>query len=291
MNLGALISGSLMTGILCLYYVIRYPHPRLHQRVIPYTDAGWKPVQQNLTIRMMRRIFSFAEKIGSTTSSVKKRTEALGTLSVQDFRIRQLEWAGIGFVISLLLSFAAIRHGAPLFIPIIMLVLGIFSPFLGADAYLSYQVSKRAQQMTQELPDIVELLALSVGAGLSIRGALEHIEDIGCGALGREISRTLDDVRAGSSLEDSLNATVQRCANSSVERFIEALIVSLRRGTSLADVLRTQATDARESARRELLEEGGRKEIRMLIPVVFLIMPVTILFTLYPSVKAISLIP
>lgn len=291
MILGALSFASLTAGIVCIAYVLRYPRPRLEQRVIPYTDAGWKPVRRSIPMRIVTRIFAIAEKVGSTTSSVKKRTEALGTLSVRDFRIRQCELAGLGLIVSLILSFTAIRHGASLIVLIILLVLGVLGPILGADAYLSYVVRKRSQSMGQELPDIVDLLALSVGAGLSIRGALEHVENIGCGALSQEISRTLDDVRAGQSLEDSLNAMARRCGNPAVERFTDALIVSMRRGTSLGEVLRAQASDARENARRELLEEGGRKEIRMLIPVVFLIMPITILFTLYPSVKAISLIP
>lgn len=291
MIIGAVLSAILMTGILCIAYTILYPRPGLEQRVIPYTDEGWKPIRRNMPLHLVTRLFALAEKIGSTTSSVKKRTDALGTLSVRDFRIQQCEWAGLGFIAALILSFTAIRYGAPLFVLLIFIALGIFGPLLGADTYLTHRVTKRSQQMTQELPDIVDLLALSVGAGLSIRGALEHIENIGCGALGQEISRSLDDVRSGISLEDSLSAMAQRSLNPAVERFVEALIVSLRRGTSLAEVLRTQAADARESARRELLEEGGRKEIRMLIPVVFLIMPVTILFTLYPSVKAISLVP
>ncbi|MBR6458978.1 MAG: type II secretion system F family protein [Actinomycetaceae bacterium] len=288
---GAVVSAIFMAGILCVAYAVRYPRPRLEQRVIPYTDEGWKPIRRTMPVRLIAHLFALAEKVGSTSASVKRRTDSLGTLSVRDFRIRQSEWAGLGLIVSLVLSFVAIRYGAPLFIVLIFIALGVFGPLLGADAYLTHQVTKRSQHMTQELPDIVDLLALSVGAGLSIRGALEHIENIGCGALGEEIGRTLDDVRSGSSLEESLNDMAQRCANPAVERFVEALIVSLRRGTSLAEVLRTQAADARESARRELLEEGGRKEIRMLIPVVFLIMPVTILFTLYPSVKAISLVP
>ena len=291
MIIAALSTGMFTAGILCVAYALRYPRPRLEQRVIPYTDEGWKPVGNSLPLRLVTRLLVLAEKIGSTTSSVKRRTEALGTLSVRDFRMQQGEGVALGLVVSLALSFLVIRHGASLFIPLILVACGIVVPLMGADAYLSFRVTKRSGRMTQELPDIVDLLALSVGAGLSIRGALEHIEQIGCGALGQEIKRTLDDVRSGSSLEKSLNAMARRCSNSAVERFVEALIVSLRRGTSLARVLRTQVADARESARRELLEEGGRKEIRMLIPVIFLIMPVTILFTLYPSVKAISLIP
>jgi tight adherence protein C len=59
--------------------------------------------------------------------------------------------------------------------------------------------------------------------------------------------------------------------------------VAVERGTPLADVLRAQAMDVREAGRRRLLEIGGRKEIAMMVPVVFLILPVTVVFALYPG--------
>ena len=61
------------------------------------------------------------------------------------------------------------------------------------------------------------------------------------------------------------------------------VVVAVERGTPLADVLRAQAQDVREEGRRQLMETGGKKEISMMIPVVFLILPVTILFAAYPG--------
>jgi tight adherence protein C len=65
--------------------------------------------------------------------------------------------------------------------------------------------------------------------------------------------------------------------------------VALERGTPLADVLRAQAVDAREQQRRALLDVGGRKEIAMLVPVVFLVLPVTVVFALFPGFYGLSL--
>ena len=61
------------------------------------------------------------------------------------------------------------------------------------------------------------------------------------------------------------------------------MVVAIERGTPLADVLRAQAADVREVGKRALLEAGGRKEISMMAPVVFLILPVTVLFAVYPG--------
>ena len=67
------------------------------------------------------------------------------------------------------------------------------------------------------------------------------------------------------------------------------MAVAVERGTPLADVLRAQASDVREEGRRALLEAGGRKEIAMLFPVVFLVLPVTIVFALFPGFYSLQL--
>jgi tight adherence protein C len=70
---------------------------------------------------------------------------------------------------------------------------------------------------------------------------------------------------------------------------VDGIVVAVDRGTPLADVLRAQAGDVREERRRALLDVGGRKEIAMLFPVVFLVLPVTVVFALYPGFANLSL--
>ena len=64
---------------------------------------------------------------------------------------------------------------------------------------------------------------------------------------------------------------------------VDGIVVAVERGTPLADVLRSQAQDVREAGRRAVMEEGGKKEIAMMVPVVFLVLPVTVLFAVYPG--------
>ena len=73
----------------------------------------------------------------------------------------------------------------------------------------------------------------------------------------------------------------------SLGRFGEGVSVAIERGTPLAEVLRAQAADVREAGKRRLLEAGGRKEIAMMVPVVFLVLPVTVLFALFPGLISI----
>ena len=66
-------------------------------------------------------------------------------------------------------------------------------------------------------------------------------------------------------------------------RFVDGVAIAVERGTPLAEVLRAQAVDVREAGKRALMEAGGRKEIAMMVPVVFLVLPVTVLFALFPG--------
>ncbi len=72
-------------------------------------------------------------------------------------------------------------------------------------------------------------------------------------------------------------------------RFVDGVAIALERGTPLADVLRAQAQDVREAGRRQLMETGGKKEIGMMVPVVFLVLPVTVVFAVYPGFAVLSL--
>jgi len=74
-----------------------------------------------------------------------------------------------------------------------------------------------------------------------------------------------------------------------VSRFVEAIAIASERGTPMADVLRAQAADARASSRRQLLESAGRKEILMLVPVVFFILPIVVVIALFPGIHGLDL--
>ena len=81
----------------------------------------------------------------------------------------------------------------------------------------------------------------------------------------------------------AFDALAARTGVTSIARFAEGLAIAVERGTPLVDVLHAQAADVRESGRRELIEAGGRKEVAMMIPVVFLILPVTVIFAFFPG--------
>ena len=90
-------------------------------------------------------------------------------------------------------------------------------------------------------------------------------------------------------MSDALAGVARRTSVVSVARFVEGVIVALERGTPLADVLRAQAQDVREMGRRELMEAAGRKEIQMMVPLVFGILPLTVIFAVFPGISLMRL--
>jgi tight adherence protein C len=104
------------------------------------------------------------------------------------------------------------------------------------------------------------------------------------GELAGELRRCLADARAGASLPVALTGLADRTGLPSLARFVDGLVVAVERGTPLGDVLRAQAADVREQGRREVMESAGKKEIAMMVPVVFLVLPLTILFALFPGI-------
>ena len=81
-----------------------------------------------------------------------------------------------------------------------------------------------------------------------------------------------------------------RIGLASVQRLVDALLVALERGTPLAEVLRAQAMDARAADRRRLMELAGRKDVLMLVPIVFLVLPSVVLVAVYPGVQALRIV-
>jgi tight adherence protein C len=152
------------------------------------------------------------------------------------------------------------------------------------------RLRRREELMLAEFPVVAELLALAVTAGEAPAAALERVCRLTRGELGRELGMALAEARAGAPLATALESLAGRTSLEPLARFADGVVIALERGTPLADVLRAQAGDVQEAGKRALLASGGRREIAMMVPVVFLILPVTVLFALYPGLVSISML-
>jgi tight adherence protein C len=137
--------------------------------------------------------------------------------------------------------------------------------------------------MSSELPTVLEFLTLSLSAGEGILDSLRRVSATSSGELSREFAGVVAEVRTGLPLAPALQGLSRRIQLPALTRCVDQIAGALERGSPLAEVLRAQAQDAREQSKRELLEAAGKKEVAMLIPVVFLILPLTVVFAIFPG--------
>ncbi len=225
------------------------------------------------------------------SASVRHRLDQLGRGgSLEEFRAQQLVWGGVGLAVGLALSLVLAARGSASLVPLLVVVIvSAVTGVLMCDRRLTSAVATREQRMLVEFPTIAELLALSVAAGEGAVGALERVTSRSQGELARELGRALSDARAGQPLVAALERVADRSELPELRRFVDGVAIAVERGTPLAEVLRAQAVDVREASRRRLLEAGARKEILMMLPVVFMLLPLTVFFALFPGFYGLSL--
>jgi tight adherence protein C len=231
------------------------------------------------------------ERLSGSPSLTRKRLEASGSnATVEQFRAQQLVCSVLGLAGGLFFALlAALRGHTSLVVLLAMVGLGGVTGIVVRDWLLTQRVNRRRNLIMVEFPTVADLLALAVGAGEGPLAAMERVAAVTSGELAMEFRRAIGDIRAGAAVPTALSQMAGRVDLLPFTRFVDGMVVSLGRGTPLAAVLRAQAGDVREAARRELMEEGGRKEIAMMAPVVFLVLPVTVLFAIYPGMTVLSL--
>ena len=144
---------------------------------------------------------------------------------------------------------------------------------------------KRLRLATSELPEILDLMAVSLAAGDGIYGAISRVAPRANGVLADSLKETLASLELGGELEVELNRLAKRLPQSQIIEFTSKLSIALRRGAPLSLMLTSLAESARAEHRNHLLKQVGRNETRMLITLVFLILPVTVMFAVFPSLQ------
>lgn len=279
---------------------------RLADRMAPY--LGDTPQPSRLLARpsatsapfaVLRRLFGPAladvvkvlDRVIGGSSSVRRRLAGLGQpMTVEEFRVEQV-LCGVGAALAAALLVLLGEWARGTWNPVLVLLVaaaGVVAGIVGRDWWLRRQLESREQAMLAEFPVVADLLALSVVAGESPVDALHRVCRLTDGELARDLNRALARSRSGTPLTTALAELAEQSTLEPFARFLHGFVVAVERGTPLAEVLRAQAVDVREIGKRALLEAGGRKEVQMMVPVVFLILPVTVLFALFPGLLTLT---
>jgi len=291
---GAMIGLCSSVGVIMLVSGwMRTRRPSLEHRVLPYVRDVHPYAVVGAPAGVVGAVFgpslrksgeTIGDVLGGSTSVLRRLVRLGSSMTVDDFRIRQTIWGGGGLAIGVLASIVLwSTRGSAVPVLLVVCVSGMVVGVLWCDNQLTSRVRAREEQLRAEFPVVADLLALAVAAGESPVAGLERIMRVCNGHLSHELGQVLADIRTGTPMASAFDRLAARTGVSSIARFAEGLAIAVERGTPLVDVLHAQAADVRESGRRELMEVGGRKEVAMMIPVVFLILPVTVVFAFFPG--------
>jgi tight adherence protein C len=262
----------------------RLSRPRLMSRVAPYVvdvssdarelldrrTANPLPVFGLVTAPVVGALASVLDAVfGGAELTARRLTQSGSPLTVEAFRAKQLVWGAAGVGAGVLVAIAVARtYSLPLVAEIGIVGLFGAGAVVVKDWLLQRAATRRIGRMAEELPTVLEFLTLSLSAGEGILDAIRRVSRISHGELSRELAKVTADVATGMPLAETL----------------AALAATLQLAPFTRCVLRAQAQDVRDDAKRDLLETAGKKEVAMLMPLVFLILPTTIAFAIYPAV-------
>jgi tight adherence protein C len=155
--------------------------------------------------------------------------------------------------------------------------------FIAPDFVVSSKTRRRRETIRAQLPDALDLLAVSVEAGLGFDGAIVKLTENMEGPLAEEFALTLSEMRIGESRQDALKKLSDRVATPELAAFVRAIVQADQFGISLGRILRVQATDTRLRRQAAAEEKAMKAPIKMLFPTVAFIFPAMFLVVLGPA--------
>ena len=196
-------------------------------------------------------------------------------------------------------QFLAVKSGAALAGVVVALVCGVgvgavagvlLAPllaglgFFAPETFLSMKIRSRRERIRSELPDALDLLAVSVEAGLGLDGAIAKLTEHMEGALVDEFALTLNEMRIGESRQDALKKMAERVPAPELASFVRSVLQADQLGISLGRILRVQAADSRLRRQSAAEEKAMKAPIKMLFPTALFIFPALFLVVLGPAV-------
>lgn len=247
----------------------------------PFKDRVIKP--------MVAAVAKFFGKLAPSQGMEKLRVQLV--VAGNPYNMQVPEFTGVRFMSGIALGVlglvVGLLTGAALIQLLMYTMVALIAGFTLPVFWLRSKVKKRQKIILKTLPDAIDLMTISVEAGLAFDGAMQRVADKWDNALSAEFGRALAEMRVGKSKRDALRELVARTGVADLSTFVASIIQADQLGVSIAKVLRIQSEQMRIRRRQRAEEQAHKAPILMMIPMVFLIFPATYIVILGPAIPKI----
>lgn len=228
---------------------------------------------------------SFKKRMpGEKEAKLEKKLQLAGNpfgMTPVDFRLMQ---TALFFVLPLLFGgYATLLHisiGGILLFVLLGIIMAIFLP----NFYLKQKMKTRSHRALKELPDILDLLTVSLEAGLGFDSAMNKVVSKKHGVIADEFHRCLEEIRLGKTRREALSGIRDRVEVDEVRSFISSILQAEKLGIGIVQVLRVQSGDVRDQRKQRAEEAAMKAPIKMLFPLVLFIFPSLFIVLLGPAI-------
>lgn len=249
-----------------------------------------RPMKDRAVVPILERIVELGRRFSPDGYAEKVRTRLTASgNSSPDAVDRFIAIKVVGFALApvmVILVFGVLGMSGMMGLVVAGLLAAVM--IYGPDAILNRRVEERQTEIRTKLPDVLDLLVISVEAGLGFEQALDRTVSSVPGALTREFARMLGEVRAGASRADAMRAMERRTDVPELRSFVLAILQADTFGVSIGRVLRSQADEMRIKRRQMAQEKAQKAPVKMMIPMVFCVFPALFVVVIGPAIINIS---
>ena len=290
----AFISVSLFAyGFLKVVYSEKFHMQNRIKQLKEYNSQNVNQLNEELQQPFIERIIKpFLNWVSILTQKIlpiknKELLEKNLTLAGNPWNLNTREFVSLHHTITVITAASGFSitytTNGPLFNQILYTVGGFIFGKIIVDIFLRFKIKNRQAAISKELPDVLDLLTVSVEAGLGFDAALQKVIKKVKGPISIEFSKTLQEIKMGKTRREALKDLAERTGEEDLNTFITSLIQADQLGVSIANVLRIQSKQIRTLRRQRIEEKAMKAPVKMLIPMVFFIFPAIFIVLLGPA--------
>jgi len=242
----------------------------LERLIFPFTAKVISSITRHTPLDLYRRVNRLIELAGNPPSLTAERIVAF-----------KIVFGIVGVVVGILV--APLLPFTGFFVPVLTVGVFALAGYTFPSAGLAARASKRQKEIRKALPDTMDLLTISVEAGLGFDAALAQVVKNVPGPLSEEIARMLQEMQIGVTRAEALRHLNDRTDVPELDGFVLSMLQADKYGVGVAKVLRAQSTELRQKRRQRAEEVAQKVPLKLLFPMIFLVLPALFIVILGPG--------